>query len=441
MPASWAQLLHRRVDVDKLLQSTTVNRWYSTRKETNKKNAIYRFATYLRWREARGLPVDPDQWIEDCLSGTNRTLVTHLQNIMDWCEGDSLDGCTDETRRKYYHVARSFYLKNHVMLPKATLRPVRGDQSVPVQMTATKFLEMASKVVNLSGLTVRDRAVIMVMLQSGMDASTLTRCFNYVGFSQLSQWFGTEAWQRWDVESKVPVQIHLVRPKTDYIYYSFLHRDAISCLKDYLNFRLSSFGEIKIRRSSDPRRLDTSDPIFLTDEGKPIDPYYVSVIFKRAGIRAGVNIVPEEKMERYKGSKRRYPFHSHEVRDTLVTLGRRAGVDMAVVNFFVGHDIDHYGYDKSPFDDPEHFRGQYARLSPFLNIISGKEVALKEQYDRSLAEQLTARDKELAEIKTTQKAILAALNTPEGRRLVGRGAKLDAELLGLKKEELVDGSG
>ena len=141
-------------------------------------------------------------------------------------------------------------------------------------------------------------------------------------------------------------------------------------------------------------------------------------------------------MERYKGSKRRYPFHSHEVRDTLVTLGRRAGVDMAIVNFFVGHDIDHYGYDKSPFDDPEHFRSQYAKLSPHLNIISGKEVALKEQYDRSLAEQLAARDKELAEIKATQKVILAALNTPDGRRLVGLGAKVDPEFLRISPEEL-----
>gem|GEM_PF-6163469 len=41
MPASWAQVLHGCVDVEKLLQSTTVSRWYATRKETNKKNAIY----------------------------------------------------------------------------------------------------------------------------------------------------------------------------------------------------------------------------------------------------------------------------------------------------------------------------------------------------------------------------------------------------------------
>jgi hypothetical protein len=316
LPASWAQLIHRRVDLGKLLALSTVKRWYETRKDTNKKNAIYRFAIYLCWRETRGLSADPDQWIEECLSGTNRTLVKHLQEVMDWCQEDSLDGCTDETRRKYYHVVRSFYLVNHVMLPRSTLRPIKGEQSVPIQMTATKFLEMASKVVNLSGITVRDRAVIMVMLQSGMDASTFTKCFNYVGFPQLSQWFCSEAWEKWD-GSKAPVQLHLVRPKTDYIYYSFIDRDAVGCVKDYLNYCLSTFGEVEIHRSSEPRRLDTSDPIFLTDEGKPVDPYYVSVIFKRAGVRAGVNVVPKEKMERYKGSKRRYPFHSHEVRDTL----------------------------------------------------------------------------------------------------------------------------
>jgi hypothetical protein len=123
------------------------------------------------------------------------------------------------------------------------------------------------------------------------------------------------------------------------------------------------------------------------------------------------------------GASRRYPFHSHEVRDTLVTLRRRAGVDLAVVNFFVGHNIDRYGYNQSPWDDPEHLAEQYSKLSRYLNMVSGREELLKEQYDRTLQEQLKARDKEIEDIKRQQAVILDA---------IAKGAKVDPRLLGLK---------
>jgi hypothetical protein len=150
---------------------------------------------------------------------------------------------------------------------------------------------------------------------------------------------------------------------------------------------------------------------------------YVTHIFYYYGVRSGVNIVPQERVARGKGASRRYPFHSHEGRDTLVTLGRRAGVDLAVVNFFVGHSIDRYGYDKSPWDDPEHFAEQYSKLSRYLNVVSGREELLKEQYDKTLQEQLKARDKEIEDIKHQQAVILDA---------IANGARVEPRLLRLQ---------
>jgi hypothetical protein len=86
--------------------------------------------------------------------------------------------------------------------------------------------------------------------------------------------------------------------------------------------------------------------------------------------------------------------NSHEVRDTLVTLGRRAQIDMGVVNFFVGHNIDEYGYDKSPWDDPEHFRNEYSKVSPYLNIITNKEQMIKEQTQRGMSDRLKSLEEE-----------------------------------------------
>jgi hypothetical protein len=174
-------------------------------------------------------------------------------------------------------------------------------------------------------------------------------------------------------------------------------------------------------------QLATSDPIYLTDYGTPLASEYVTHIFYYYGVRSGVNIVPQERVARGKGASRRYPFHSHEGRDTLVTLGRRAGVDLAVVNFFVGHSIDRYGYDKSPWDDPEHFAEQYSKLSRYLNVVSGREELLKEQYDRTPQEQLRQRDKEIDDIRRQQAVILDA---------IAKGAKVDPSLLGLKESDL-----
>ncbi|HVB95551.1 MAG TPA: hypothetical protein VND41_02985, partial [Nitrososphaerales archaeon] len=51
------------------------------------KPEFYIFEAYLRWRSGRGLPNDPDQWIDECLQGNNLTLVKHLRVLLEWAEG------------------------------------------------------------------------------------------------------------------------------------------------------------------------------------------------------------------------------------------------------------------------------------------------------------------------------------------------------------------
>ena len=76
----------------------------------------------------------------------------------------------------------------------------------------------------------------------------------------------------------------------------------------------------------------------------------------------------------------RYPFHSHEVRDTLITLAKRNGADLSAANFFIGHTLDKYGYNKSPWDDPEYYRNEYMKISrPWLNPVSGQVMQAREE--------------------------------------------------------------
>jgi len=376
------------------MKSERVKFWTQGLRPSGRRSALYHLASYLRWRASHNYPDDPDKMIEECLNGTHRTLIDHLRVLKLWVEGEEFDGSEKSTRSKYYTDIRGFYKHNLCELPSSPLR-TGSPSNVKVEVTAISFLEYAKRVVSSRECSVRDRAIVVLNVQTGMDDSTLAKVFNYVAYPQLVKQFGTEDWQSWNTD-RCPVRIDLIRPKNGYRYYTFIAEDGLECLKQWLNVRYSQTGRgIKIYEPKRPDQLPTSDPIFLVEGDRPLQPYLVSKIFKDLGIKAGVNIRPPEKMERFKGAKRRYPFHSHEVRDCLVTLARRCKVDIAIANFFIGHNIDRYKYDKSPWDDPEHFRDQYRKLSKYLNILTGKEALMKEEYEKKLEDEVQRRDERL----------------------------------------------
>ena len=342
------------------------------------KSSFYTFNAYLEWRRANSLSDDPDEWIDECLNGNNRTLVKHVQTLLDWAGGPALDGKSDNSRERYYYTLRGFYKKNFVSLPSAQLRIARDAAQVTTDVTAHEFLSMLRTVLDAGHLSIRDRSVMFTMLQGGMDDSTLASSFNFVAFPQLVKHFGSPVPSEWDVD-RAPVRIDLVRPKTDYRYYTFLHTDALAELKLYLSIR----GVPHPRPSPRLGNATLSEAIYLDRDGNPLTARAVSVIYNTAGKKAGVNVRPEGTFDHHTGPSIRYPFHGHEVRDTLVTLSRGAGVPEAVANFFIGHDIDPHKYDKSPWDDPEHFKTQYGKLGRLLNLVSGQAELAREEQKRA----------------------------------------------------------
>ena len=84
--------------------------------------------------------------------------------------------------------------------------------------------------------------------------------------------------------------------------------------------------------SSSPTDFARSDPIYLTRYGGALDPDEVGQIFRVSGKRAGSNVHLGPKPNDFKGAKIRYPWHSHEVRDTIRTLAR-GRADVVVAEF------------------------------------------------------------------------------------------------------------
>jgi hypothetical protein len=210
---------------------------------------------------------------------------------------------------------------------------------------------------------------VLCVLQSGMDDSTLCQVFNYLAYSQLCGHFKTQNWHEWDIE-KVPVRMNLTRPKSNRRFYTFLDRDAVQCLKDWLAVRYSRTGkEIRILNGTRKDTIQPSDPIFINADGSPMKNYYPGHIFRKLGKEAGINIPPEKHPERFRGATIRYAFHAHEVRDTLRSLASIFNADVAS-EFFLGHSIDKMKYNKSPWQHPEHFKEIYSKMAPYLNILS-----------------------------------------------------------------------
>ncbi|MBI2126502.1 MAG: hypothetical protein HYU02_04205 [Thaumarchaeota archaeon] len=166
--SSWVIEKRRLQDVQPLMNYSSVKSWIMDHKESARKNALYRFATFVRWRGKMGYSTNPEDWIQECSSGNNMTLVKHLRILKEWVESEDIAGCKDVTRLKYYHNARSFYAFNLITLPQSKLN-TRGkkENEIPPTVAATAFLLMISKALS-SKISLLWKTVIMIQTQGGM---------------------------------------------------------------------------------------------------------------------------------------------------------------------------------------------------------------------------------------------------------------------------------
>jgi hypothetical protein len=76
------------------------------------------------------------------------------------------------------------------------------------------------------------------------------------------------------------------------------------------------------------------------------------------------------------------------------TRWKVSGVDIEIGDYFMGHDIDDLGYDKSPRDYPDFYRDSYMRAEPWLNVLSqDPERVPRAEMERRLGE----RDRQMRE--------------------------------------------
>jgi hypothetical protein len=388
----WRIYFKPKYDLQKLLQENPLLKaWLDAHKA---KNTLYDFPKFIAWRQKNGYPGEPDGWIRDCLSGNTQTLADHAILIKRWVESTDLAGNKHSARERYAKTMKGFYLQNMIRLPPIKVaNNLSGDEELEMAMTAGIYIDMLTRVLTHPGLSLRDRTLMLCQFQGGLDNSTTAKMFNYQVLPQLTTHFGADDWTRWKITPDTQVRIDLVRSKTGVRFYTYLYHDAIMLLQEYLTVRSAAFGRPTIHQPRRPSALPLSDPVFLTKYGDPVSPQYISTLWKKAGMKAGVNVPTGA------GKGIRYLFHSHETRDTKKTLARRVRADVVAVDFTLGHEIDKDGYDKSPWDDETYFREENAKLAAHLNILTGssktKEREFRDEIEKDYLGKMSAMDERL----------------------------------------------
>ena len=192
------------------------------------------------------------------------------------------------------------------------------------------------------------RAVMMVKFQAGLDSSTLADRFSFYAYSQIAKHCGTDDYKKWDPK-KCPIPIRLIRVKTTTKYTTFIDRDALSAIKEYLEWKE------KLRGPHDPK-----GPMFVTSRDQPVHVKWVSSAFGRIAKTSGVQKQLSDGTSKVK---------SHGVRHLLKSTLKACGCMDYAADHIIGHA------PKDPYDQgakyyPETLRLEYAKASHKINIFS-----------------------------------------------------------------------
>lgn len=212
--------------------------------------------------------------------------------------------------------------------------------------------------------TLRDRAIILVMFQSGMDVSTLcSLTYGHVAKEVL--------------ENRIPALIDIVREKEKLSHITFLARDSVEALNAYLAERKRKEGWVKLQADA---------PLFVKESWKrgkaeSIEPRHIEAVLRTLAVEAGM--VAKEEIEKNHWN----PVRPHALRASFASQLRAMGVNEVDIDFMEGHKIPYQGayYQR----EGERLRKTYADAMVSLEVFrrAGEVSEVEERLKAKIAEQ------------------------------------------------------
>lgn len=355
-----------------------------------RKVASRNFRAFMEWAaENSDLPRDPDALVE---FQRLRKDYAVLDVAQAWVSSEP--GWSVAYKKGLLSSVRSFFAHNRCPLPPDPAFRVRSEKpktrGVLTVEEVRRLLDSCNRLY---------RAAFLCMVMGGMGVGELL-------------WFSEHGYR--NLVSQLEAGARLVkvdlpgrkRGRNVMPFYTFLGRDAVAALRDYLEER--------------PRG---GEAVFVTQQGGALNEWALRRYWLRHLVELGlVKPVDAVGMDSKKYGVR-YGKNPHELRDIFRTRWHKSGADASAAEFMMGHVVDPNEYDKA-FSDVDYARGQYRRAEAWLNVVSeDPEVVPRERYEDLQQRQETTIENLQARLGDVERML----------RELSRFKELEDELKKLKK--------
>jgi len=384
----------RKTKLTKTTMSSLIQRWLDdqNRPSTRRLFNIY-FTQFWTWVQHEGLFESPEAMLQDFERRSAKEQYEHVENIKRFMRKEAERGQSSNSRKTALTALRNLYTFNHTPLPKISrsdlrkmFEPSEKEKEQALERRPVRLDELKSALMEAEEPY---RTIFQLMYQGGIGLAEF-QLFNKRGWSQIKE----------QLDKPGPMKITLFREKVAEkgvkTYYTFLGEEAKEKLKHWLNIRQLRYGP-----------MHDGEPIFLTSHK------FTKKITAPATITIQINMIRCLRKAGLVAKDAKGPFnlHCHELRDIFKSMCTLAGVNKVASEFFLGHDIDKLGYDKSPDYDVDFFKNEYLKVEPKLNLWAAKpsELIKEATFEKKLAEL-----KELGDRVQRLENILTAALTKEG---------------------------
>ncbi len=303
-------------------EDQVLKRWLDTIvKPGTRANYQSAFKAYLEYTK-----ITPSQMIDEAVEDSKKdprqrrdVLLTRVLGFYAWLKTDYPKksrgtgvhrvigkGISDKLATCYTAAIRSFYGTYDLTIK------LRGRRRIPKARVTNKRMIVGAEQVKVlfdHARSPRDRAIILVNFQGGLDASTLCS----IKYGDIAEGLA---------KNEYPLKLALQRPKTGTDFYTFLGHDAIEALKAYL---------------SDMKQRDVtfthSTPLFLQDKSKALMlPENIQEMMKFVAQRAGF-------IDGKNNGHEFNPLGPHSLRESFGSIMTNSGVPDTIIDFWLGHEI------------------------------------------------------------------------------------------------------
>jgi integrase len=219
-------------------------------------------------------------------------------------------GISDSLANTAVMAMRSFYATYDINVK------LKGRQRLPKPKVENKRMDLSIADVKLlvnHARSPRDRAIILMMFQGGIDASTLCS----IKYRDAAR--GLE-------NNEHPLKLELFRQKRGIDYYTFLGRDAIDAVKAYVH-------DLKVKGIT----LENGMPLFLkqsikTKQFEALSPNLIQNTLKKVAIASGL-------VDGAMNGNAFNPISPHALRESFGGIMLYNGVPDSIVDFWLGHEV------------------------------------------------------------------------------------------------------